>query len=63
VFENRFLRRTFGPKRVEVKREWRKLHNDELNGLYASPYVVRVIKLRRMRWDGHVTRMGERSDV
>jgi len=60
VFENRVLRRIFGPKRDEVKREWRKLHNAELNDLYSSPIIVWVIKLRRMRWLGHVVLMGER---
>jgi len=60
VFENRVLRRIFGPKRVEVTGEWRKLHNEELNDLYSSPNMVRVIKSRRMRWAGHVACMGER---
>ena len=59
VFENRVLRRIFGPKRDEVKREWRRLHNKELNDLYCSPNIVRVIKSRRMRWAGNVARMGE----
>jgi len=63
VFENRVLRRIFGPKRDEVTREWRKLHNEELKDLYCSPTIVRMIKLRRMRWAGHVARMGERKDV
>ena len=58
VFENRVLRRIFGPKRDEVTGEWRKLHNEELNDLYCSPNIVRVIKLRRMRWVGHVASMG-----
>jgi hypothetical protein len=55
VFENRVLRRIFGPKRDEVTGGWRKLHNDELHGLYSSPIIVRVIKARRMRWAGHTT--------
>jgi hypothetical protein len=59
VFENRVLRRIFGPKKDEVTRDWRKLHNEELNGLYSLPNFVRVIKSRRMRWTGHVGRMGE----
>jgi len=59
VFENRVLRRIFGPRRDEVTGEWRKLHNEELNDLYSSPNIVRVIKSRRMRWAGHVARMGE----
>jgi hypothetical protein len=58
VFENRVLRKIFGPKRKEGG-SWRKLHNDELHDLYSSPNIVKVIKLRRMRRAGHVTRMGE----
>jgi hypothetical protein len=58
VFENSVLRRIFGPKRDGVTREWRKLHNKELNDQYSSPNTVRVIKSRRMRWAGHVARMG-----
>jgi len=61
VFENMVLRRVFGPRRDEVTREWRRLHNEELNDLYCSPNIVRVIKCRRMRWTGHVARMGEES--
>jgi hypothetical protein len=57
-FENRVLRRIFGPKRDEVTGGWRKLHNEELHGLYSSPSIIRVIKARRMRWAGHVARMG-----
>ena len=57
--ENMVLRRIFGPRRDEVTGEWRKLHNEELNDLYCSPNIVRVIKSRRMRWAGHVARMGE----
>ena len=56
-FENRVLRRVFGPKRDEVTREWRKLHNEELSDLHSLPNVVRVVKSRRMRWAGHVARM------
>ena len=63
VFENRVLRRIFGPRRDEVTGEWRKLHNDELNDLYCSPNFVRVIKSRRMRWAGHVARMEEGRGV
>jgi hypothetical protein len=63
VFENRVLRRIFGPKRDEVTGMWRKLHNEELHDLSSSPTVVRVIKSRRMRWVGHVAWMGEGRDV
>ena len=58
MFENRVLRRIFGPKRDEVTGEWRKVHNEELNDLYCSPNIVRMIKSRRMRWAGHEARMG-----
>ena len=61
VFENKVLRRIFRPRRDEVTRQWRRLHNAELNHLYSSPHTVRVIKSRRMRWAGHVARMGEAS--
>jgi hypothetical protein len=60
VFENRVLRGIFGSKRDEVTGEWRRLHNEELNVLYSSPNIIGVIKSRRMRWAGHVARMGER---
>ena len=63
VFENRVLRKVFGPKRDDVTREWRKLHNEELNDLYSLPSIVRVVKSRRMRWAGHVARMGEDKGV
>jgi hypothetical protein len=63
VFENRVLRRIFGPKRDEVTGEWRKLHNEELHNLYSSPNIIRQIKSRRMRWTGHVARMGEERKV
>jgi hypothetical protein len=59
VFENRVLRRIFGPKRDEVTGEWRKLHNEKLHDLCSSSTIVRVMKSRRMRWARHVARMGE----
>jgi hypothetical protein len=63
VFENRVLRRIFGPKRDKVTGEWRKLHNEKLHDLYPSPNILRVIKSRRMRWARHVARMLEERDV
>ena len=63
MFENRVLRRVFGPKRDEVTGEWRKLYNEELMDLYSLPNIVRVVKSRRMRWAGHVARMVEGRDV
>jgi hypothetical protein len=63
VFENRVLRRIFGPKRGSVTGEWRKLHKEELHYLYSSPTLVQVIKLRGMRWAGHVAWMGEGRGV
>jgi hypothetical protein len=61
VFENRVLRRIFGPKRDEVTGEWRKLHNEELRNFYSSPSIIRMIKSRRIRWAGHVALMGRRG--
>jgi hypothetical protein len=58
VFENRFLRRIFGPKGAEVSGEWRKLHSEEFHNFYSSPNIIRQIKSRRTRWAGHVARMG-----
>jgi len=63
VFQKRKLRRIFGPKRDEVRGEWRKLRIEELNDLYSSPNIVRDIKSRIMRWVGHVSRMGESRSV
>ena len=63
ITAGKLLRRVFGPKRDEVTGEWRKLHNEELNDLYSLPNIVRVVKSRRMRWAGHVARMGEDSGV
>jgi hypothetical protein len=63
VCENRVLRKISGPKRDEVTGEWRKLHNEELCDLYSSPCTIRIIKSRRMRWEGHVARMGEKRNV
>ena len=59
MFENRVLRRVFGPKKDEVTGEWRKLHNEELSDRYSLPNIMRVVNSRRMRWAGHVARMGE----
>jgi hypothetical protein len=63
VFENRVLRGIFGPKRDEVTGDWRKLHNEELHNLYSSLDIIRMIKSRRMRWGGHVARMGEKRNA
>jgi len=63
VFENRVLRRVYGPRRNEVTREWRKLYNEEFNNLYSSPNIVWVIKSRRLRWAGHVAHMDERRGI
>jgi hypothetical protein len=63
MFENRVLRRIFGPKRDGVMEGWRKLHNEDLHNLYSSPSIIRIIKSRRMRWAGHVARMGEKRSV
>jgi len=63
LFESRVLRRIFGPKRDEVTENRRKLQNEESNELYSSPNIIRVIKSKRMRWAGHVARMGERIDM
>jgi hypothetical protein len=63
VFENRVLRRIFGPKRCEVTGEWRKLHNKKVHDLYSSPSIIRIMKLRRMRWAGHVARMGKKRNM
>jgi hypothetical protein len=63
VFENRVLRRIFGPKRDEVTGECRKLHNEELHDLYSSPSIIKIIKARRMRWARHVARMGDKRNA
>jgi hypothetical protein len=63
VFENRVLRRILGPKRDRVTGDWRNLHNEELHNLYSSPSIISIIKSRRMRWAGHVARMGEKRNL
>jgi hypothetical protein len=63
VFENRVLRRIFGLMRNEMNGEWRKLHNEELHDLYSLPSIIRIVKARRMRWTGHVARMGEKRNA
>ena len=63
VLQNRVLRILLGPKKGEVRGEWRRMHNEELNDLYSSSNIVRMIKSRRMKWAGHLTHMGERRDV
>jgi hypothetical protein len=63
VFENRVLRRIFGPKRDGVTGGWRKLHNEELHNLYSLASIIRIIKSRRLRWVGHVAQMGEKRNV
>jgi hypothetical protein len=63
VFENRVLRRIFGPKKAEVIGSWRKLRNEELHNLYSSPVIIRMIKSRRMKWAGHVARMGTKRNA
>ena len=62
-FENRVLRGMFGTERDKITGEWRKLHNEEINDLYCSPNIFRIIKCRKMRWEGHVARMAERRGV
>jgi hypothetical protein len=63
VFENRVLRRIFGPKRDEVTGDWRKLHNEEFHNFYSAPNIIRMMKSRRMRWAGYVARMGEKRNI
>jgi hypothetical protein len=63
VFENKVLRKIFGPKRDEVTGGWRKLHNEELHDFYSSPSIIRIIKSRRMRWAGHVVRLEEKRNA
>jgi hypothetical protein len=63
MFEKRVLRRIFGPERDEVTREWRKLNNEELHDVYSSPSIIRIMKARRIRWVGHVARMGQKRNA
>jgi hypothetical protein len=63
MFENRVLRRIFAEQKDEVTGKWRKLHNEELHDLYSSPSIIRVMKVRRMRWAGHIARMGEKRNA
>jgi hypothetical protein len=63
VFDNRVLMRIFGPKRNEVTGGWRKLHNEELRNFYCSPSIIRMRRSRRMRWEGHVARMGKKRNA
>jgi hypothetical protein len=63
VFENGVLRRIFGPKRDDVTGEWRKVYNEELHDLYSLPNIIRIMKSRRIRWVGHVSRMGEKRNT
>jgi hypothetical protein len=63
VFENWVLARVFGPKRDVITGGWRKLHKEELHDLYSSPSMIRIMKARRMRWAGHVARIGEKRDT
>jgi hypothetical protein len=63
VFENRVLRRVFGPKRDDVTGDWRKLHNEQLHNLYSSPNIIRMIKSRRISWAGHIARMGDEECI
>jgi hypothetical protein len=63
VFENRVLRKIFGPKRDGVMGDWRKLHNEDIHNLFSSPNIIRMIKSRRMRWAGHVARMEAKSNA
>jgi hypothetical protein len=63
LFENRVLRRIYGPRREEVTGRWRKLHNKEFGDLYSSPTIIRIFKSIRMRWTGHIARMGEKRNA